>query len=123
VQALLDPLPRNAMQKWEAGVAVESQAFEQRLKKVEDWIKERHAGGWGTVVAVWDAVTGLPGWVVEEYDAAEKEFGDGVCNLIREISRDVNAVIIACEALIADARKKIGDLFASLPEDLKAWAL
>ena len=123
VNDLLKPLPEVGLKKWDAGVAIASEKFKRRLKKVEDWIKERHAGGWGAVVEVWDDVTGLPGWVIDEYNAAETEFGDDVCALIREISSDVNKVIVTCEGIIADARKQIDDLFkAAFGNDLPRWA-
>jgi len=122
VNDLLLPLPQVGMKKWETGVQVASEKFKRRLKKVEDWIKERHAGGWGAVVELWDDVTGLPSWVIDEYNAAETEFGDDVCALIREISSDVNTVIATCEGIIADARKQIDKLFADLPDSLKEWA-
>jgi hypothetical protein len=122
VSDLLKPLPEAGLKKWDAGVAIASEKFKRRLKKVEDWIKERHAGGWGAVVELWDDVTGLPGWITGEYNTAETEFGDDVCALIREISSDVNTVIATCEKIIADARKQIDKLFADLPDSLKEWA-
>ncbi|HXF62256.1 MAG TPA: DUF4157 domain-containing protein, partial [Caldilineaceae bacterium] len=122
VDAQLRDLPRKAMDKWKAGVALLSTQFEQRLHKVEGWIAERHSGGWGTVVQIWDEVTGYPDWVSEEYDIAEREFGDGVCKLIREISADVNTVIAACEGIIAAANEQIAAIFAALPENLQTWA-
>jgi hypothetical protein len=123
VEDLLKPLPQVGMKAWDTGVAIASEKFKTRLKKVEDWIKERHKGGWGAVVEfVDDHLTGLPSWVTDEYNAAEKEFGDDVCALIRKISSDVNLVIAACKGIIADARKEIDKLFAELPDDLKALA-
>ena len=123
VNTLLTPLPKTAMEKWEKGVAVLSEEFKQHLARVKSWIDERHSGGWGSVVSLWDSVAGLPDWVTEEYDEAEKTFGDGVCKLIREISVDVNSVIATCEALIDGAHKEIAKLFTDLPESLKEWAL
>lgn len=122
VRELLNPLTDDAMSKWEAGVTLLSTKFEQKLKRVADWIDERHSGGLGAVVGVWDAVTGLPGWVTEEYDEAEKEFGDGVCDLVRKISIDVNLVVAAAEKLIDTARSNIADVFSELPADLQDWA-
>jgi len=122
VDHLLEPLPRTAMARWDTGIASLSTTFKSRLKKVEDWIKERHGGGWGAVVSAWDWLTGLPDWVTEEYDSAEKAFGDGTCALIRDISRDVNAVIATCEGLIETARDRIDAVVQSLPEGLREWA-
>lgn len=122
VNALLQPLPQTAKSKWDAGVKLATTKFKQRLKKVEDWIKERHSGGWGTVVSLWDDVTGLPGWVTDEYDAAEQTFGDEICATARAISTDVNGIILTCETLIANARSQIAAVFAALPANLQAWA-
>jgi hypothetical protein len=122
VRALLEPLPRTAMAKWEAGKTLLSTRFDQDLARVKRWIDERHSGAGGAVLSVWDAVTGMPDWVVTEYDRAEKAFGDGVCDLIREISSDVNTVVASCEAIIDDARTQIAELFASLPAELQEWA-
>jgi hypothetical protein len=122
VKALLQPLPQTAMQKWDAGVAISSRKFKDALKQVEDWIKERHSGVGGGVVGLWDDLTGLPSWVTDRYNEAERAFGDEICDLARGISTDVNGVIMACEALIADARSRINDIFAKLPTSLQTWA-
>lgn len=122
VDGLLQNLAPTAMSRWDSGVAILSTRFRTRLSEVEGWIRERHSGGWGAVVSVWDDLTGLPGWVIDAYDTAERDFGDGVCDLIREISIEVNGVVATCEALIADARTQIDDLFANLPEGLREWA-
>ncbi|HVH12271.1 MAG TPA: hypothetical protein VM759_04425, partial [Longimicrobium sp.] len=119
VEGLLEPLPRTAMAKWDAGVKLLSTEFEQSLARVKKWIDERHES---TVLAVWDAVTGLPDWVTDEYDRAEKKFGDGVCELIREVSSEVNGVIAACETIIDTSRKDIAAVFAALPAELQGWA-
>lgn len=122
VRGLLQPLARNALDEWDKEVAVLSTQFKSRLRRVEDWIKERHSGGWGTVVSIWDDITGLPGWVVDEYDAAEQAFGDGVCAVVRRISRQVNQVIATCEQLITSADQRIAALFAGLEPGLQSWA-
>ncbi|HYH79679.1 MAG TPA: DUF4157 domain-containing protein [Longimicrobium sp.] len=119
VGELLEPLPRTAMARWEAGVAVLSTEFDQHLARVKAWVDERHES---TALAVLDYFTGLPDWVTEEYDDAERTFGDGVCDLIREISRDVNGVIAACEAIVDDSRERIAAVFAALPTELQGWA-
>ena len=119
VNDLLTPLPTTAMAKWDAGVKVLSTEFEQHLARVKSWIDERHKS---TVLEVVDYFTGLPDWVKENYDQAEKTFGDGVCKLIREISSEVNGVIAACEAIIDDSRTQIGAVFAALPAELQGWA-
>lgn len=122
VTNLLNPLPRDAMNLWERGVAAESERFEQSLAEVKRWIDERHEGVGGAIVGVWDAVTGLPDWVTEAYDRAERLFGDGICALIREISTSVNTVIASCQALIAQADRDIAAVYDSLPAELQGWA-
>ncbi len=122
VSALLQPLAQTAKEKWDAGVGVSSSKFKQELKKVEDWLKERHGGGWGAVVSVWDDIAGLPSWVTDKYTAAERTFGNEICDTARQISTEVNGVVMACEAIIADARTRINSVFSSLPANLQAWA-
>jgi hypothetical protein len=122
VSAQLGPLPGKAMDKWNAGVKYRSGRFRARLAEVESWIDERHSGAGGAIVGAWDWLTGLPDWVTEAYDEAEQEFGDGVCALIIEISREVNTVVRACELIIEQARTKIDALFTGLDPDLEEWA-
>lgn len=122
VRQLLEPLSRTAMSRWDAEVARLSQEFRNHLDKVQSFIDERHSGAAGWAVAVWDAVTGLPDWVTKNYDEAEKRFGDGVCDVLGSISTDVNAVIAAAETIIADARSRTKELFATLPAELQEWA-
>ena len=119
VNELLTPLSQTAMNQWEAGVAVLSREFKQHLAEVKSWVDERHES---TVLEVVDYFTGLPDWVTEEYDEAEQTFGDGVCDLIRSISAQVNGVIASCEVIIDQARQDIDNLFTNLPEDLQEWA-
>jgi hypothetical protein len=122
VNAQLQPLASTAKAKWDADVAISSSKFKQALKEVEDWLKERHGGGWGAVVSVWDDIAGLPSWVTDKYKAAETAFGNEICDTARQISTEVNGVIMACEAIIADARTKINSVFSSLPASLQSWA-
>lgn len=122
VNAQLNPLPAKAMELWQTGVAAESTRFEQTLNRVERWIDERHSDVGGALLGVWDAVTGLPDWVTEEYDRAEQLFGDGVCALILRISTEVNKVIATCQAIIAQADRDIAAVYDSLPAELQGWA-
>jgi Domain of unknown function (DUF4157) len=122
VNEQIQPLSDAGMKKWDAGIEIASRKFKQRLKEVESWIEERHSGTGGSILGVWDDLTGLPGWVEEKYTVAEVEFGDDVCILIREISSDINTVIAISEKIIDDARKQIDKLFAELPDGLKLWA-
>lgn len=122
VRAQLQPLPQTALAKYEAGVTRLKTLFRQKLDRVKEWIEERHSGVGGAILGGWDALTGLPDWVTEAYDEAETAFGDGICDLIVEISADVNTVIATCEQIIANARADIDELFSNLPEDLQEWA-
>jgi hypothetical protein len=119
VGTLLDGLSAKAMARWDAGVQLLSTEFEQRLAKVKRWVDERHES---TALAVVDYFTGLPGWVTREYDEAERDFGDGVCDLIREISTQVNGIIASAESIIDTARTEIDAVFAALPAELQGWA-
>ncbi|MCD4536367.1 hypothetical protein LRP67_19925 [Nocardioides sp. cx-169] len=122
VGRLLEPLSRTALARWDAEVARLSREFKDHLARVQRWIDERHSGASGFFVGIYDAVAGLPGWVVREYDDAERRFGDGVCEVLLSISSDVNGVVAAAEAVIDSARTRTHDLFATLPDDLRAWA-
>lgn len=122
VNSMLQPLVPTAMARWDSGVAVLSQQFKTKLRRVESWIEERHEGVGGAFVSAWDWATGLPDWVTDEYDAAEQSFGDGVCALVREISTYVNGIVAACEAIIDDARERISALFTGMPTGLDEWA-
>ena len=122
VEALLRPLQRNAMQLWEAGLAELSTEFEEELERVERWKRARYEQTGGSIVRIYDDIVGLPDWVIEVYDRAEREFGNGVCALLRRISRQVNGIIAACEQIIADANREITRIFDALPESLRAWA-
>jgi hypothetical protein len=122
VENQIRDLPSRAMEQWNSGVNVLSEQFKADLRQVERWIEDRHSGGWGTVVSVWDDFTGYPDWVTEEYNRAEAAFGDGVCDLIRRISTDVNTVVAACQAIIQNADTEIGRIYESLPADLQGWA-
>ncbi len=123
VNSLLEPLSRNAMQRWNTGKEVLATRFSQTLAEVKRWIDERHSGVEGFIVSIGDAIVGLPDWVTQTYDRAEREFGDGVCDLIRDISSEVNGVIASAQALISDSRDRIARLFTdNLPQSLQSWA-
>jgi hypothetical protein len=122
VNKLLLPLPGTARKKWDEGVQVASTKFKQDLQRVEGWIAERHSGIGGSVLGFFDDLTGLPSWVSDSYDAAEKAFGDEICSLARAVSADVNGIVLACEAIIASARTEIDTIFRDLPAGLRGWA-
>jgi hypothetical protein len=131
VDALLSPLSEAALGRWEAGVDQLATNFESSLSSVKQRIEERYRteDDWDPfdeigagLTQAWDYVAGLPDWVVEEYDRAEQTFADGCTSLITDISRDVNAVIEDCQAIIQQARDDIDAIVTSLPEELQAWA-
>ncbi|WP_428268721.1 hypothetical protein [Haliangium sp.] len=122
VKKLLDPLSKNAQDKWKAGIDKASSDFKRTLNKVDRWIKKRHSGVGGFFVRGWDALTGLPGWVTDEYDKAERKFGDAACNLAIDISRDIEKAIKDANTIIKVARTQVDGLFAALPASLTAWA-
>ncbi|HEY0382761.1 MAG TPA: hypothetical protein VGC72_11215 [Candidatus Elarobacter sp.] len=123
VEAQLKPIQDIATKKWDAGIQIATANFKQKLKNVEDYIEERHSGVLGaTVVSLADAWGGLPPWILDAYRLAEEVFAKDVCALAREISTEVNGIILVCEALIADARQKITDVFNQLPKGLQSWA-
>lgn len=123
VQELLKAVPETAMRKWTAGLPPLTQKFNDELKVVKEEVEDRHSGVDGFFVAGWDAVTGLPDWVTEAYEASEKHFGDGVCTLITDISSYVNGIIKIADEIISVARSDINTVFTKdMPEDQKAWA-
>lgn len=122
VNLLLGPLSRTAMEMWERGKDRIATEFEQHLARVQRWVDDRHSGFGGGLVELWDDLTGLPDWVTDEYDDAERRFGDSICALIREISIYVNGVILTCEELIDNANREIDTLFDNAPEELREWA-
>lgn len=123
VNALLEPLTRTAMQRWETGVEVLSTQFERDLAQVRSWLDERYSGVGGAILEFVEDIVGKPDWVTRAYDRAEHNFADGVCNLIRQISTEVNGVIASCEQVIDDANTDIAELFNSLPAGLQEWAV
>jgi hypothetical protein len=122
VDGLLKGLTEKAMAEWEAAKTIYVSDFKADLKIVEDRVKERHSGVGGWFVGVWDAVTGLPGWAEDAYSKAENRFAESVIAKIKEISTKVNAIILACEKIITDARTKIKGIYDKLPASLQGWA-
>lgn len=122
VNGLLQPLAKDALDKWEAAKTLLVAKFKVDLAPVQKRVDERHEGASGFVVGIWDAVTGLPGWAEKGYSDAEKAFGDGVIAKLKEISAEVNGVVAACELLIKTARDRIAKVFADLGGNLTEWA-
>lgn len=122
VDALLEPLSRTAIARWEAGLARLSQNFHDALDRVKRWIDERHSGVGGAILAVGDYIAGLPDWVTDEYNRAEREFGDGVSDLLLDISRDVNGVVAAAQAVVQHARDDIDAAFTAMEAQFPEWA-
>ena len=123
VNTNLQGLQQAAMERWNSGKARLSREFEASLARVDRWKQERYEGIGGSILEVWDDWTGAPGWVTRELDRAEREFGDGVCQLLTQISIEVNTIIATCERIIGDARRDIDALFQQdMPAELRAWA-
>jgi hypothetical protein len=122
VDGLLNPLPRTAMRRWETGIQVLSTRVEQQSTEFNRWKEERYSGAGGTALQVVEYFTGLPDWAIEWLNGIERSFGDDVCDLIREISTEVNSVIATCEEIIDTANRQIEAVFARLPASLQEWA-
>ncbi len=122
VTALLTPLSRTAMGRWEAGLARSSREFHDSLDRVQRWIEERHSGVVGSIVAIGDYVAGLPRWVTDEYNRAERQFGNDIGELLLDISSDVNGVVAAAQAIVRQARTDIGALFDQMEAEFPEWA-
>jgi hypothetical protein len=122
VDQLLQPLSRTAIARWEAGLTRLSQDFHDSLDRVKRWIDERHSGVGGTILAIGDYIGGLPDWVTDEYNRAERQFGDGVCDLLTDISSDVNGVVLAAKAVVQHARDDIDAAFTAMEAQFPEWA-
>ena len=60
--------------------------------------------------------------MTDEYNRAEREFGDGVCALLTDISSDVNGVVAAAQAVINHARDDIDTAFRAMEAEFPEWA-
>ena len=68
-----------------------------------------------------EVFTGLPDWAIDWLNGIEENFGRRVCNLLREISVEVNTVIATCEEIISNANTRIAAVFDALAERLQAY--
>jgi hypothetical protein len=120
---ILKDVPTTAMSKWTAGLPPLTDKFNSDLKVVTDAVTERHDGITGFFVSGWDAVTGLPGWMIRAYDQAEEDFGNGVCTLILDISSYVDGIIKLADGIIEAARARMTEIFTKdLPTEDQEWA-
>jgi hypothetical protein len=122
VSSLLDPLPQTAMQRWETGIRVLSTRVEQESEEFNRWKAERYSGVGGAVLGVVEGVVGMPDWAIRWLNGIEERFGNDVCDLVREISSEVNTVVATCEEIIDNANRQIAAVFAQLPTSLQDWA-
>jgi hypothetical protein len=122
VTNLLEPLPRTALRRWETGIQVLSTRVEQQSEEFNRWKRERYEGIGGTALEIVEYFAGLPDWAINWLNRIETSFGDDVCELIREISSEVNSVIATCEEIIDNANRDIAAVFARLPVSLQSWA-
>lgn len=118
VTGLLDGLAERSMQRYRAETDQLAADFQADLNFIREW-----QDGRGGLTAWWqDNIAGWPDEIVRVFNTAEANFGRGVCDVVRQISIQVNGIIASCEAVIADARRRIEELFASLPAELSDWA-
>ena len=122
VDSLLKDVQDQGKKKWATRMPQLTRQFNDDLQAVKNKVAKRHSGIGGWFVSGWDTLTGLPGWVKKAYATAEKNFGNGVCALMREISSDVNTVIKRADQIIATARDDIHDIFTrDLPAEQRSW--
>jgi hypothetical protein len=129
VDGLLAPISQMAIKRWDAGVQQLSTRFEAVLADTKQKVEARYNKSGnalerfgGELTRLKDTWIGLPGWAVEAYDRAEREFADGCCDLARDISRDVNDIVVKCEKIVERARADIDKYVKSLPRTLRDWA-
>ncbi|MGH3706149.1 MAG: hypothetical protein ACRDT9_16050, partial [Agromyces sp.] len=108
---------------WQTGLDRASTEFERELAAVKAQVDERHSGASGWFVGMWDAAVGMPAEITDRYTRAEGRFADTVHDLLIAISTEVNGVIASAQAVIASARTRLDELFASLPAELRDWAV
>jgi hypothetical protein len=121
IDELINPLTKTAMDMWKAGVDKAKGDFKEELKDVDKSIEKSHKGVGGWFRKKWHKWRGLPDWVTERYDAAEKKFGDAICGLARKISSHVNTVVAGCQGIISDARTDIDDVFTAFARQYPDW--
>ena len=112
LDTLLEPLARTAMQRWETGVEVLSTQFEHELDVVKKtgWPSAMKDGPVRSLSLLKTSSGSRPG-SRGRMTGLERNFADGVCALIREISSEVNSVIAACQEIIDDADTQIAEVF------------
>ncbi len=121
VNDLLRPLTATAMGMWTTGKDRIATEFRQHLDEVQSWVDERHSGVGGFFVGIGDYFTGLPSWVTREYDSAEFNFSESICDKIKEISTYVNGIVGTCEEIIDTADKDIKKIFEDARGELGDW--
>ncbi|PSN11454.1 hypothetical protein C7271_24615, partial [filamentous cyanobacterium CCP5] len=120
VNAQLEPLPQEALRRWETGKQTVIDQFEQDLEAVTAWIEENKDDLLGGIVTF---IFGLPGWIERDFRIAKRNFVTGICQLLRDVSDYVDSVIAECERIIEEADRQHQELFnQDLPAELEAWA-
>ena len=122
VRGLIKPLGGEAIKRWDAAKTVLVREFKSDRSRVEKEIAERHSGVGGAILSVVDWATGLPDWVTEDYNAAEKRFADGVIQNLLAISQDVETIIASCQKIIDETKEEVAGIFRALPGSLQEWA-
>jgi hypothetical protein len=120
VHAKLKVLVPNALRMWDDGIQPLSERFDHELAKVDVYIKEHKRSFWHRLG---DFFFGLPDWIVDAYENAEKIFSDGAADLALRVSSTVNGIIRECQKVIADALNAIQLEIDHLDPSLHAFAL
>ncbi|MEM6253799.1 MAG: DUF4157 domain-containing protein [Cyanobacteria bacterium P01_D01_bin.156] len=119
VKDLLDPLPADALKKWEDGKKAVVNKFEEDLKKVTKWIDDNKDS---LITGAITYLVGLPIWIPVHFRIAKTNFINGICKLLKDVSAYVDSVIDQCEKIIDEADKEHKKLFEDLPTSLQSWA-
>ncbi len=119
VDDLLNPLPQEALKRWEDGKAKVVKKFEEDLVDVTAWVEENKDSLIGGIITYF---SGLPDWIERDFRIAKNNFVTGICQLLKDISTYVDSVIAKCEGIIDDADLQHKELFENLPKDLEKWA-
>jgi hypothetical protein len=116
----LEPLPQEALRRWETGKSQVVDKFEDDLASVTRWVEENKDDLLGGIITF---IFGLPDWIERDFRIAKRNFITGICQLLRDVAAYVDSVIAECEDIIEEADRQHQELFnQDLPADLQEWA-